>query len=91
LFAGALQSQPAAWLSYSLALQQTKGRHDRGQALHALEQGFSTSPTAQVHSATACIPVDDTLAHMHVAIPTPYYTRCNRLASTKATSLLHMM
>jgi len=57
LFAGALQSQPAAWLSYSLALQQTKGRHDRAQALHALEHGFSASPNAQVHRATACVPV----------------------------------
>ncbi|KAL0025266.1 hypothetical protein WJX77_012112 [Trebouxia sp. C0004] len=48
---GALQSQPAAWLSYSLALQQTKGRHDRGRALHALEQGFAASPNAQEHAS----------------------------------------
>ncbi len=87
MFAGALQSQAAAWLSYSLALQQTKGRHDRGQALHALEQGFSASPSAQVHSATACRPVDDTLSLTHAPTSPPYYALCNQLANTTANML----
>lgn len=46
--AGVLQQQPAALLSYGLALQQTKGTAAQAQALHALEQGLAASPGPQV-------------------------------------------